>query len=53
MCAVAACLYDTMDLVAFHTDGSPSSKIETPNVKKRHKRAKSGTNKNTEREDGA
>ncbi len=26
--------------------GSPNSKIETPNVKKRHRRAKSGTNKN-------
>ena len=27
------------------TVGTPNSKIETPNVKKRHRRAKSGTNK--------
>ena len=26
--------------------GTPNSKVETPNVKKRHRRAKSGTNKN-------
>ena len=25
---------------------TPNSKVETPNVKKRHRRAKSGTNKN-------
>ena len=31
-----------------HIGGSPNSKIETPNVKKRHKRAKSGTNKNVD-----